>query len=162
MHILLTNDDGINAPGLRAIRKQILEQTDWQLTVVAPASEQSAVSHSLTLYHPILVHQIVDDGTKVGYAVEGKPADCVKIALTHLLSEKPDLIISGINAGANAGINVLYSGTVAAVLEGAFFGVPGSPSRRRCPCTTITSQLVMLSTRSNRSSRSCRREQVMS
>src|SRR5262249_7139465 len=91
-------------------------------TVVAPAAEQSAVGHSITLLTPLLVQEILDEQNQfMGWAVEGRPADCVKLALLELLSESPDLVVSGLNAGSNAGINVLYSGTVAAAIEGAFF-----------------------------------------
>lgn len=121
MEILLTNDDGILAPGLRALRDQLNQL--GHVTVVAPASEQSAVGHSITLLYPLLVEEVHDEGKLFGYAVEGKPADCVKLALVKLLKKPPDLVVSGINAGSNAGINVLYSGTVAAAIEGAFFNV---------------------------------------
>lgn len=123
MRILLTNDDGIYAPGLRALRKEL--QQLGEVTVVAPATEQSATGHSVTLVTPLLVTEIPeDDGNgSIGWAVEGRPADCVKLALLELLPEKPDVIVSGLNAGSNAGINVLYSGTVAAAIEGAFYNV---------------------------------------
>lgn len=119
MRILLTNDDGIYAPGLRALRKELQKIGD--VIVVAPATEQSAVGHSITLLTPLLVQEVFDDEQLLGWAVEGRPADCVKLALMELLPEPPDLIVSGLNAGSNAGINVLYSGTVAAAIEGAFF-----------------------------------------
>jgi len=120
VRILLTNDDGIYAPGLRALRKELLKLGD--VIVVAPASEQSGVGHSITLLTPLLVQEVLDEEQKfLGWAVEGRPADCVKLALLELLPEPPDLIVSGMNAGSNAGINVLYSGTVAAAIEGAFF-----------------------------------------
>jgi 5'-nucleotidase len=120
MRILLTNDDGIYAPGLRALRKEL--QKLGEVTVVAPATEQSAVGHSITLLAPLLVQDVLDDDNQsIGWAVEGRPADCVKLALVELLPEPPDLLVSGLNAGSNAGINVLYSGTVAAAIEGAFF-----------------------------------------
>src|SRR5947209_19661277 len=120
MRILLTNDDGIYAPGLRALRKEL--QKLGEVLVVAPATEQSAVGHSITLLTPLLVQEILDeDKSLLGWAVEGRPADCVKLALLELLPEPPDLLVSGLNAGSNAGINVLYSGTVAAAIEGAFF-----------------------------------------
>jgi 5'-nucleotidase len=122
MRILLTNDDGIYAPGLRALRTELQKLGD--VIVVAPATEQSAVGHSITLLTPILVTEVFDDkDQKLGWAVEGRPADCVKLALTELLKEPPDLVVSGINAGSNAGINVIYSGTVAAAIEGAFFDI---------------------------------------
>src|SRR5262245_46459350 len=92
------------------------------VVVCAPATEQSAAGHSVTLMAPLIVQEVMDDQKRfLGWAVEGKPADCVKLALVELLPEPPDLIVSGLNAGANAGINVLYSGTVAAAIEGAFF-----------------------------------------
>jgi 5'-nucleotidase len=120
VRILLTNDDGIYAPGLRALRLEL--QKLGTVTVVAPASEQSAVGHSITLLTPLLVQEVLDEDNEfLGWAVEGRPADCVKLALLELLPEPPDLVVSGLNAGSNAGINVLYSGTVAAAIEGAFF-----------------------------------------
>src|SRR3954451_10804948 len=121
MRILLTNDDGIYAPGLRAMRLELLKL--GSVTVVAPATEQSAAGHSVTLLTPLLANEVFEEDGKtfVGWAVEGRPADCVKLALLELLREPPDVIISGLNAGSNAGINVLYSGTVAAAIEGAFF-----------------------------------------
>ncbi|HEY1186769.1 MAG TPA: 5'/3'-nucleotidase SurE [Gemmata sp.] len=121
MRILLTNDDGFYAPGLRALRAELLKL--GTVTVVAPATEQSAAGHSVTLLTPLLVNEVFEDDAKtfIGWAVEGRPADCVKLALLELLPEPPDVIISGMNAGSNAGINVLYSGTVAAAIEGAFY-----------------------------------------
>lgn len=120
MRILLTNDDGVYAPGLRALRAEL--QKIGTVTVVAPASEQSAVGHSITILTPLLVQEIVDEANMpMGWAVEGRPADCVRLALLELLAEPPDLIVSGLNAGSNAGINVLYSGTVAAAVEGSFY-----------------------------------------
>src|SRR5256714_14812922 len=121
MRILLTNDDGIYAPGLRALRLELPKL--GTVTVVAPATEQSAAGHSVTLLNPLLVSEVFEDDGKafVGWAVEGRPADCVKLALLELLPDPPDVIVSGMNAGSNAGINVLYSGTVAAAIEGAFY-----------------------------------------
>src|SRR5436189_2998096 len=93
-----------------------------QVSVVAPATEQSAAGHSITLLTPLLVQEVLDEEQRfLGWAVEGRPADCVKLALQELLPESPDLIVSGLNAGSNAGINVIYSGTVAAAVEGAFY-----------------------------------------
>ena len=121
--ILLTNDDGVFAPGLRALRKELSRL--GKVTVVAPFFEQSGVAHSITLLNPVVVKPVDDDdGSPLGYAVEGSPADCVKLAILELLDHPPDLIISGMNAGANVGVNVLYSGTVAAAVEGAFFKIP--------------------------------------
>ena len=120
MRILLTNDDGVYAPGLRALRKEL--QKLGNVTVVAPVGEQSAVGHSVTLTNPLIVQELLDEERRpMGWAVEGRPADCVKLALRELLGEPPDLVVSGLNSGSNAGINVLYSGTVAAAIEGAFF-----------------------------------------
>lgn len=120
MRILLTNDDGVYAPGLRSLRQELLKM--GEVIVVAPATEQSAVGHSITLLTPLLVQEVVDENSQfMGWAVEGRPADCVKLALIELLPWQPDIIVSGLNAGSNAGINVLYSGTVAAAIEGAFF-----------------------------------------
>jgi len=120
VRILLTNDDGIYAPGLQALREELRKL--GEVLVVAPATEQSAVGHSVTLNTPLIVQEVLDEERRrLGWAVEGRPADCVKLALRELLPEPPDLLVSGLNAGSNAGINVLYSGTVAAAIEGAFF-----------------------------------------
>ncbi|WZO98425.1 5'/3'-nucleotidase SurE [Isosphaeraceae bacterium EP7] len=122
MRILLTNDDGVFAPGLRAMRKELLKL--GEVIVVAPHAEQSGVGHSITLLEPLVVKTVdEEDGSTLGYMVEGSPADSVKLAVLELMDRPPDLIVSGINAGANAGINVLYSGTVAAAIEGAFFKI---------------------------------------
>src|SRR5437868_14256321 len=122
VRILLTNDDGIYAPGLRALRPEL--QKLGEVVVVAPAAEQSAVGHSVTLTTPLVVQEVLDEQRNpLGWAVEGRPADCVKLALRELLEEPPDVLVSGLNAGSNAGINVLYSGTVAAAIEGAFLRV---------------------------------------
>ena len=122
MQILLTNDDGVFAPGLRALRKELLRL--GEVMVVAPAMEQSGVAHSITLLSPLVVKRVEDvDGITLGWKIEGSPADSVKLGICELLSQPPDLIVSGINSGSNAGINVLYSGTVAAAIEGAFFKI---------------------------------------
>ena len=121
MHILLTNDDGIHAPGLMAIY-QALEQ-EHQVEVVAPESEQSAVGHAITLLTPLRVKKVRKNGTFFGWAVSGTPADCVKIAMAEILPRRPDLVVSGINLGSNVGINVLYSGTVSAATEAAIMGI---------------------------------------
>lgn len=120
--ILLSNDDGINAPGLAALRDEIGKIAD--VTIVAPDSEKSAVGHAITLSDPLRVWDFKKDGRFFGYAVNGTPADCVKIAYWALLKEKPDLIISGINLGSNSGINAIYSGTVSAATEGTILRVP--------------------------------------
>lgn len=120
MQILLTNDDGIYAPGLRALERELAALGD--VCVVAPLVEQSGVAHSITFLSPLVVQEVFDDDRRLrGYAVEGSPADCVKIGVFEFCKKRPDLVVSGINSGLNAGINVLYSGTVAAAIEGAFF-----------------------------------------
>ncbi len=121
MEILLTNDDGIYAPGLAALQKELSALGD--VTLVAPAVEQSGVGHSITYLTPLIVNEVFDGVKRRGYAVEGSPADCVKLGLTEYCPRRPDIVVSGINYGLNAGINVLYSGTVAAAIEGAFFGL---------------------------------------
>ena len=93
------------------------------VTIVAPAVEQSGVGHSITFLRPLVVNEIFDGDRRRGWAVEGSPADCVKLGIFEYCGERPDLVLSGINGGLNAGINVLYSGTVAAAIEGAFFGI---------------------------------------
>ncbi|MFQ5823142.1 MAG: 5'/3'-nucleotidase SurE [bacterium] len=122
LKILLTNDDGINAPGLAALYQQMKEI--GEVIVVAPESEKSAVGHAITLSDPLRVWNFEKNGEIFGYAVNGTPADCVKIAYGALLQQKPDLVISGINLGTNTGINVIYSGTVSAATEGTILGVP--------------------------------------
>ncbi|MCX5874057.1 MAG: 5'/3'-nucleotidase SurE [Deltaproteobacteria bacterium] len=120
--ILLTNDDGIHAEGLRRLRE--VAETLGEVVIAAPSSEQSAVGHSITLYDPIKAHEVYKHGVFYGYAIGGTPADSVKLAMHYLLPRKPDLVISGINNGANLGINVLYSGTVSAATEAAILGTP--------------------------------------
>jgi len=121
MNILLTNDDGIHAPGLFALYKAL--KSDYDVEIVAPEAEMSAVGHAITLASPLRVRAVQKSGSFFGYAVSGTPADCVKIAVQELLKRRPDVIISGINVGANVGVNILYSGTVSAATEGAFLGV---------------------------------------
>ena len=121
MLILLTNDDGIYAPGLAALERQL--RSLGEVRVVAPAAEQSGVGHSITYLTPLIVKEVFVREAHWGWAVEGRPADCVKLGITQFCPRRPDLIVSGINYGLNAGINVLYSGTVAAAIEGAFFGI---------------------------------------
>lgn len=122
MRILLTNDDGIHAPGLAAMERELREL--GEVLVVAPSFEQSGVSQSITFLRPLVGHKVMDGGKQRGWAVDGTPADCVKLGVTQYSPEPPDLIVSGINGGLNAGINVLYSGTVGGAIEGALFGIP--------------------------------------
>lgn len=121
MLIFLTNDDGIYAPGLAALAEAL--RSLGEVHVVAPSTEKSGVGHSITYLIPLVVKEVYRGDQRWGWAVEGSPADCVKIGIAELCPRRPDLIVSGINGGLNAGINVLYSGTVAAAIEGAFFGI---------------------------------------
>src|SRR5581483_500634 len=93
------------------------------VAVVAPATEQSGVGHSITFLSPLTVKEVFEGDRRRGWAVEGSPADSVKLGIFEFCRRRPDLVVSGINGGLNAGINVLYSGTVAAAIEGAFFGI---------------------------------------
>ena len=123
MRILLTNDDGIDAPGIKVLWNSLKDIA--QIVVAAPARQQSATSHSITVFHPIWVtEQSFDDERITGWRIGGTPADSVKIALDSLLNAKPDLVISGINHGPNLATDVLYSGTVSAAVEGAMHGIP--------------------------------------
>ncbi|MCG3179390.1 MAG: 5'-nucleotidase SurE [Phycisphaerae bacterium] len=122
MKILLCNDDGILAPGLIALYRVLTRF--GQVSVVAPETQQSAAGHSITLHTPLRVSHVRVADLFDGHSVDGRPADCVKLACRALLTELPDLVVSGINAGANVGVNVIYSGTVAAAVEGAFFKLP--------------------------------------
>lgn len=119
MRILLTNDDGVYAPGIAALREGLRELGEVHL--IAPATEQSGVGHSITFLEPLVCKEIFAEELRIGVAVEGSPADCVKLGVSVLVEGPVDVVISGINGGLNAGINVLYSGTVAAAIEGAFF-----------------------------------------
>ena len=124
MHILLTNDDGLKAPGLQTLKRELASH-DCRLTVVAPNGQRSAASHSMTINKALYCR---DESTVPGIreiAVSGTPVDCVKMAMEYFLKEdKPDLIISGINDGYNLGSDVLYSGTVSAAMEGPYYGLP--------------------------------------
>ncbi len=121
MLILLTNDDGIFAPGLAAMERELRALGD--VCVVAPSTEQSGVGHAITFLTPLTAKEVFDGERRRGWAVDGSPADAVKLGIAEFCPRRPDLVISGINSGLNAGINVLYSGTVAAAIEGAFFGI---------------------------------------
>ncbi|HRJ50236.1 MAG: 5'/3'-nucleotidase SurE [Phycisphaeraceae bacterium] len=148
MRILLTNDDGLGAPGIIAMHAALIDQEgrfggpigDNRDTVtrsprsvvypVAPMTVQSATSHGVTFHTPLMTREMQVAPSMRGIAVDGRPADCVKVAISSLWPEqfgagsRPDLLISGMNAGANCGVNVIYSGTVAAAIEAAFLGVP--------------------------------------
>jgi 5'-nucleotidase len=122
MLILLTNDDGIQAPGIVAMYRELVKL--GEVMVIAPETAQSATGHGITLNSPLLTSRVTIENGFTGTAVDGRPADCVKLAFAQLLHRQPDLVVSGINAGANVGINVIYSGTVAAAIEAAFLGAP--------------------------------------
>jgi len=145
MRILLTNDDGLRAPGIAAMYEALVDYhgsfgrplagPETLVVPIAPLTVQSATSHGVTFHEPLMVKEEFLSGSGpddqvLGIAVDGRPADCVKLAITSLWPERfgagtrPDLVVSGMNAGANVGINVIYSGTVAAALEAAFLGIP--------------------------------------
>lgn len=126
MKILISNDDGIYAPGIVALREG-LEQLDLvkAIYVVAPDRERSATGHSITMHRPLRTRQVSYKNKKShGWSVDGTPADCVKLALEEILPESPDMVVAGINQGANLGTDVLYSGTVSAAVEGVINGFP--------------------------------------
>lgn len=118
MRILVSNDDGIHAPGIQCLARHL--RTVAEVRVVAPDRDRSGASNSLTLVHPLRAQEL-ENGDM---GIDGTPTDCVHLAITGLLEKEPDLVISGINAGANLGDDVLYSGTVAAAMEGRFLGLP--------------------------------------
>lgn len=124
MKILLTNDDGIKAPGIEALARSLGKE--HEVVVVAPSSAASATSHAITIHESLHATNEKLEGADVAFAVTGFPADCVKLALSGRLidSYRPDIVISGINAGLNAGVDILYSGTVAAAREGFLGGIP--------------------------------------
>jgi len=124
LKILIANDDGVFAPGIRALAKRLSENDEHSIYVVAPDRERSATGHSLTLHKPLRVQEVELEGRiEKAWSTTGTPSDCVKLAISTLMSEPPDLVISGINNGANLGSEILYSGTVAAAMEGTFMGV---------------------------------------
>lgn len=131
MRILLTNDDGIDAPGIEALHDALrAEPALGEIVAIAPHTVQSASSHGITFHEPLMVRDVVINDRMKGLSVDGRPADCVKLALRGIWQDRfgpgsmPDLTISGMNSGANVGINIIYSGTVAAAVESAFLGVP--------------------------------------
>lgn len=118
MHVLVSNDDGVDAPGLHCLAERLRERA--RVTVVAPDRDRSGASNSLTLDMPIRAEQVGEATLKVS----GTPTDCVHLAFTGLLADEPDMVVSGINSNANLGDDVIYSGTVAAAMEGRFLGLP--------------------------------------
>ena len=126
MQVLLTNDDGVNAPGLQALRRALAEVPGVELAVIAPDSNRSATARSITTRRPIWVEEVDFGDGSVGYATDGTPVDCVRFATLGLVDGfDPDLVVSGINHGSNLGDDITYSGTVAAALEAIVLGVPG-------------------------------------
>lgn len=122
MKILISNDDGISSRGIQVLAKYLSELGD--VIVVAPSTEQSAVGHAITMKVPVRVKEFYMNGKMFGYAVDGTPADCIKMGIKNILQEKPDIVVSGINNGSNAAINIIYSGTVSAAREAAIMDVP--------------------------------------
>lgn len=122
MRILITNDDGVMAPGIEALYLAAAEFGEAH--VVAPETPQSAMGHAITVLTPMATRRVHVNNVFHGWSVDGRPADCVKLAILELLDDRPDLVLSGINSGINTGVNVLYSGTVAGAAEGAFYGIP--------------------------------------
>jgi 5'-nucleotidase len=122
MNILVSNDDGIDSPGIYALATSL--KSIGNVTVIAPDRQQSAVGHALTLSNPLRVIPFTRNGDFFGYSVNGTPADCVKLAIFELMKEKPDIVVSGINHGSNTAVNILYSGTVSAATEGMLAGIP--------------------------------------
>lgn len=120
--ILITNDDGIHAPGIFALARSL--ESIGDIVIAAPDSEKSAVGHAITISDPIRIQEIEIGNRFKGYSVSGTPADCVKIAVQSIMKTVPDIVVSGINLGANVGYNIIYSGTVSAATEGTFLGIP--------------------------------------
>jgi len=122
MNILLTNDDGINAEGLNILYDTL--STRHHVTVIAPDRERSAVGHGITLHQPLRPEKIETNGGVSGYTVDGTPVDCIRLGLSELLKDRQDMVLSGINPGENVGVNIQYSGTVAAAKEASLYGIP--------------------------------------
>ncbi len=126
-HILITNDDGINAEGIQKLGQVLSENKNmYRLSVIAPERERSAIGHAITMHKPLRVVEVnfLQKPALTGLSVNGTPSDCVKLAVEAILDDVPDLVISGINRGSNLGTDVLYSGTVSAALEGLLLGIP--------------------------------------
>lgn len=122
LDILVSNDDGIDAPGIFSLVQEM--KKIGNVTVVAPDKQQSAVGHAITMNYPLRVKEFKKDGKFFGYAVQGTPADCIKLAVRAILKREPDLVVSGINHGSNTAISIIYSGTVSAATEGTILGIP--------------------------------------
>ena len=124
MRVLITNDDGIQAQGLQALRRALAGLSGLDVHVIAPNSNRSATARSITTRSPLWVEEVSFEDGGVGFATDGTPVDCVRFADLGLLGERPELIVSGINHGSNLGDDITYSGTVAAALEGIVLGIP--------------------------------------
>jgi 5'-nucleotidase len=124
MRVLLTNDDGIGAEGLHALRRALAELDGIETHVIVPDSNRSATARSITTRSPLSVEEVQLDDRSIAYATDGTPVDCVRFGELGLVGERPDLIISGVNHGSNLGDDITYSGTVAAALEGIVLGIP--------------------------------------
>jgi 5'-nucleotidase len=122
LKILVTNDDGIDSPGIFALKKEI--EKLGETVVVAPDKERSTIGHALTLTHPLRITRVVLPDGDTGFAIDGTPSDCVILAMEEIVGEKLALVVSGINKGANLGNDITYSGTVSAAMEGTIFGIP--------------------------------------
>lgn len=122
MNILVTNDDGINAKGIKALVEALSDLGD--VYVAAPESQKSACGHGITIHVPVMVHEVPFEGAKKAWSVSGTPADCVKLGVNMLVQGKIDMVFSGINQGGNLGTDVLYSGTVSGAVEGILLGIP--------------------------------------
>ena len=137
--ILISNDDGINSEGLHKLHEAL--KPLGEVFVVAPDRDQSAVSHSLSLYRPLRIEQISDNI----YTVDGTPTDCINLAVNGILKDrKPDLVVSGINKGENLGDDITYSGTVSAAMEGALLGITPSQYRLRPRLTSTSMRLPII------------------
>lgn len=120
--ILVTNDDGIHAPGIKTLIE--LARTLGEVIAIAPDEGRSGMSHAITIKYPLRINKIREEDDFVFYSCSGTPADCVKLAVNQILDRKPDLLLSGINHGSNSSISVVYSGTMAAAIEGGLHGIP--------------------------------------
>jgi 5'-nucleotidase len=124
VRVLVTNDDGIQAKGINALRRALMELPGVEAHVIAPDSNRSATARSITTRSPLWVEEVTFDDGSTGFATDGTPVDCVRFADLGLLGDQPELIVSGINHGSNLGDDITYSGTVAAALEGIVLGIP--------------------------------------
>jgi len=122
LRILISNDDGIDSPGIAALANELKKIGD--VTIIAPRTEQSAVGHAITMKIPLRITEYYKNGDFFGYAIDGTPADCIKIGIRNIMKVPPDIVLSGINNGSNAAINIIYSGTVSAAREAAIMDIP--------------------------------------